>query len=74
MKLISCLFALLFLFGISGCSNSDSEDTDAQSLTPVSQGTAQVHVIHSSADAPTVNVLANGEVLEFLVGVDYQQS
>lgn len=73
--ILAIVFTLLSLTTITGCSGSDNET--AQTLSPPTESqieTAQVRVIHASPDAPTVNVLADGEVLGFLVGVDYQQA
>lgn len=72
MKIPYFLLTLLMFVLASGC--SDSENGVPQNIASVGEGTAQVRVIHASADAPTVNVLADGELLGFLVGVDYQQA
>lgn len=73
--ILAVVFILLSLSAITSCSGSGKEP--AQALSPPTESqteTAQVRVIHASPDAPTVNVLADGEVLGFLVGVDYQQA
>ncbi|MDC8831350.1 DUF4397 domain-containing protein [Alteromonas gilva] len=65
MKIIKLSLSLFMLVLLSACSGSDEE--------PV-EGESSLRVVHASSDAPTVNVLADGEVLGFLVGVDYQQA
>ena len=66
MKIIKITFSLFVFVLLNGCSSSDED--------PVNDETAELRVVHASPDAPTVNVLANGEVLDFLVGVNYQQA
>lgn len=62
IKLIG-LVAILTV-ALSACSS----DNDKKGVDPT------IRIIHASADAPTVNVLANGSVLNNLNNVDYQQA
>ncbi|WP_371196243.1 hypothetical protein [Glaciecola sp. SC05] len=66
MKVVKLSISLLVIVLLSGCLSSDNDPA------PIDDETAQFRVVHASSDAPTVNVLANGEVFGFLVGVDYQ--
>lgn len=61
------IFLLTPLFLI-GCSSDDSQQTLEQQLSESSK----VRIIHASPDAPTINVLIDGTVVESLVGVNYQ--
>lgn len=75
LKLLSMAFAPLF---IAGCGSDDPEvdlvtTTTAPPPVPVIAD-PQVRVVHASSDAPTVNILANEEVLNGLAFVDYQQA
>lgn len=53
---------LLSAFLLGGCDNDDdaSPTRSDRTLQPASDGVAQLRVIHAVADAPDVNVLANG--------------
>ncbi|WP_203565706.1 DUF4397 domain-containing protein [Alteromonas hispanica] len=67
---LALLLTPLFLLAC----NDDSDDyTDDDGVSEVVE-TASVRIVHASPDAPTVNVTANGELLGFLTGVDYQQA
>ena len=59
MKIIKITFSLFVFVLLNGCSSGDEDSVNVE--------TAELRVIHASPDAPTVNVLANGEVLGFLV-------
>jgi hypothetical protein len=67
-KLIS---ALLLTLGISACSDDSSPSRE---ITITEPAPGSVRVIHASADAPKVDILANGAILNNLAGVDYQMS
>lgn len=68
MKVFKITLCLIALVSLSACLSSDQE-TDL-----VNEETAQIRVVHASPDAPTVGVLANGELLGFVAGTDYQQT
>ena len=53
--------------------NSSSERVET-TPPPAAAESAELRVHHTSADAPAVNVLANGSILADLEGVDYQMS
>lgn len=67
MNIIKTALSLCALILLSACLGSNDDE-------PIDEEPSSLRVIHASSDAPTVNVLANGEVLGFLVGVDYQQA
>ena len=75
LKILSVALTPLFLVG---CGSDDPEPTLVTTTTappPVPVlADPQVRVVHASADAPTVNILANGVVLNGLSNVDYQQA
>tara|TARA_B100002003_G_C13959351_1_gene464798 strand:+ start:226 stop:540 length:315 start_codon:yes stop_codon:yes gene_type:complete len=64
------LIASLTMIALFGCSNDDDEV-----IAPPDEPTAQfasLQIIHAGSDAPTVNITADGEVLNGLENVDYQ--
>ncbi len=62
---------LLSTLLLAGCDNDDdsSPARNDRTLLPASDGVARLRVVHAVADAPDVNVLANGGTL--LSGVPY---
>ncbi|WP_394176940.1 DUF4397 domain-containing protein [Thalassotalea litorea] len=71
MKRILKIILPAFLLGvISGC---DNDDNGSGEITPPEPPAPQtmVRVIHGSPDAPAVNVLAGGSVVDALAGLDF---
>ncbi|WP_171022246.1 DUF4397 domain-containing protein [Thalassotalea litorea] len=71
MKRILKIILPVFLVGvISGC---DDDDNGTSTITPPEPTAPQtmVRVIHGSPDAPAVNVLAGGSVVDALAGLDF---
>lgn len=54
-------------------SSSDREELDPVNPPPT-EGSAELRIHHIAANAPMVNIMANGTLLEDLEGVDYQMS
>lgn len=75
LKILSAAAVPLFL---AGCGSDEPDITLTSTTTAPPEvpvlADPQVRVVHASADAPTVNILANGAVLNGLSGVDYQQA
>lgn len=75
MQGIKNLLAISVLVVVtSGCNSfdDDSPSTSTPVEPEVPTTTTNIRVVHASADAPTVDILANGAVLAGLEGVDYQ--
>ena len=64
--------ALTLLLSACGSDNDDDSVTAPPPPPPPPVEQAQLRVIHASADAPAVNILVNGAVVEGLAGVDYR--
>lgn len=64
------LIASLTMIALLGCSDDDDEII-APPDEPITQF-ASLQIIHAGSDAPTVNITADGEVLNGLENVDYQ--
>ncbi|PKG75379.1 hypothetical protein CXF83_22195 [Shewanella sp. Choline-02u-19] len=62
---------LIATLALTACGSDDDNDNIAVVL-PEPAASSQIRVIHASADAPMVNILANGNAL--LTDVDYAQS
>ncbi|MCL5048987.1 MAG: DUF4397 domain-containing protein [Firmicutes bacterium] len=74
---ITRIFAVSAVAMALAACNSSSERvelTPNPPTPPVADGTAELRIHHTSANAPAVNVLANGDVLAGLENVDYQKS
>jgi hypothetical protein len=63
---------LISTLALTACGSDDDDDAIAEVFTTPAAASSQIRVIHASADAPMVNILANGNVL--LMDVDYAQS
>lgn len=70
MKAYKIALSLAALLTITAC-NDDDDPVVTPTPTPTPAQEAQLRVIHGSADAPMVNVLANGNIIDGLGGVDY---
>lgn len=70
---ITQIFAVSTVAVTLAACNSSSERVEIDPPPPQA-GSAELRIHHTSADAPAVNVLANGAILAGLEGVDYQQS
>lgn len=67
---LALLLTPLFLIA---CNDDSNDQSNEDGINEIAE-TASVRIVHASPDAPTVNVTANGELLGFLTGVDYQQA
>ncbi|WP_169303001.1 DUF4397 domain-containing protein [Thalassotalea mangrovi] len=68
-RITKIILPIIFAGVISGCNDDDDDVT----ITPIEPPAPQsmVRVIHGSPDAPAVNVLAGGTVVDELAGIDF---
>ncbi|RUO30714.1 hypothetical protein CWE12_05590 [Aliidiomarina sedimenti] len=59
---------------LAACNSSSTRVEPTPTPDPDPAGNAQLRIHHVSADAPAVNILADGDILGGLEDVDYQQS
>lgn len=72
MKAYKLALPLIAALAVSACNDNDNHVvTPTPTPAPTPTPETQLRVIHGSADAPLVNVLANGNIIEGLAGVDY---
>ena len=69
-KLIVPVICSAFL--LSGCWLDDDDDKATVPVEPIT--TANVRVVHASADAPTVDILIGGTAINSKLDVDYQSA
>ena len=72
MSLTKKLSILCVPLLLAGCLSSDNDDAPNYTPPTPSLTTADLRVVHASPDAPSVNILINGNVLGGLRDVDYQ--